>query len=197
MAFSDARNERDRAETGKNSSTHGGGDAKAAERRNVNAMAANNRPTNRPVDTRFQPRRTQNITPSYEMSLHNMMELSKMMPGPGMGLRGLGGAFGLGVGPDFQGFTGNRYGPGDYDPANRFGVGNNQSPMQQQGIQGIQAAGLPKPPTPPMQGMSPFTMQGGQMSVPGPSQYGVNLPSYGYFGSPGMPKPKSAIMGGI
>jgi hypothetical protein len=56
----------------------------------------------------------------------------------------------------------------------------------------IQAAGVQQPV-----GMSPFTMQGGQMSVPGPSQYGVNLPSYGYFGSPGMPKPKSAIMGGI
>jgi hypothetical protein len=56
----------------------------------------------------------------------------------------------------------------------------------------VQAAGVQQPI-----GMSPFTMQGGQMNVPGPSQYGVNLPSYGYFGSPGMQKPKSAIMGGI
>jgi hypothetical protein len=56
----------------------------------------------------------------------------------------------------------------------------------------VQAAGVQQPV-----GMSPFTMQGGQMNVPGPSQYGVNLPSYGYFGSPGMQKPKSAIMGGI
>src|SRR5688572_16201330 len=37
MAFSDARNERDRAETGKNSGNHGGG-AKAAESRNREAM---------------------------------------------------------------------------------------------------------------------------------------------------------------
>jgi hypothetical protein len=41
MAFSDARNERDRAETGRNSTNHGGGDARAAERRNREAMARN------------------------------------------------------------------------------------------------------------------------------------------------------------
>lgn len=38
MAFSDARNERDRAETGRNSSNHGGGDARAAADRNRAAM---------------------------------------------------------------------------------------------------------------------------------------------------------------
>jgi hypothetical protein len=41
MAFSDARNERDRAETGKNSGNHGGGNAKDAERRNREAMSHN------------------------------------------------------------------------------------------------------------------------------------------------------------
>ena len=38
MAFSDARNERDRAETGKNSSNHGGGDRSKAEKNNREAM---------------------------------------------------------------------------------------------------------------------------------------------------------------
>jgi len=70
----------------------------------------------------FGGRRTVNPTPSYEMNLHNMMELGKMMPGPSMGLRGLGGAVGLGVGPDFTGSRGIVNGPGDYDPANRFGT---------------------------------------------------------------------------
>jgi hypothetical protein len=122
MAFSDARNERDRAETGRNSNNHGGGDARAAAERNLNAMAANNRAVNAPFGglSRQQFRRTPNVTPSYDMSLHNMMELAKMMPGPMMGLRGLGAAVGLGTGPNFTGATGNVHGPGDYDPTNRF-----------------------------------------------------------------------------
>ena len=122
MAFSDARNERDRAETGRNSSNHGGGDARAAAERNRDAMAARNTPTNAPYGgmPRQQFRRSVNPTPSYEMSLRNMYELSKMMPGPMMGLRGLGAAIGLGTGPEFSGATGNVHGPGDYDPTNRF-----------------------------------------------------------------------------
>jgi hypothetical protein len=45
MAFSDARNERDRTETGKNSSNHGGRDNAGAERRNREAMARGERGT--------------------------------------------------------------------------------------------------------------------------------------------------------
>jgi hypothetical protein len=88
--------------------------------------------------------------------------------------------------------------PGSPQPGG--GTGNGGQLAQGPGVQptqGIQAAGLPQAPAAQQQGLSRFGMPGGQMNVPGPSQYGVNLPSYGYFGSPGMQKPKSAIMGGI
>jgi hypothetical protein len=85
-------------------------------------MAARNSVRGLGFDPRFQKRRTQNVTPSYEMSLHNMMELAKMMPGPSMGIRGLGAVTGFGLGPEFEGYTGNVMGPGDYDPTNRTGL---------------------------------------------------------------------------
>jgi hypothetical protein len=141
-------------------------------------------------------RRTINTTPSYEMSLHNMMALSGMLPGPGMAPHVAG--MMAGIGPQFTGPRGTVNGPGDYDPTNRFG--SNQSQLfANQGIQGIQAAGQ-RPPMaqPQMPGMSQMQMPAAQLSVPGPSQYGVNLPSYGYFGTPpAQQRPKSAIMGGI
>jgi hypothetical protein len=77
------------------------------------------------------------------------------------------------------------------------GTGNGGQFVQAPGVQPIQAAGLPQAPAAQQPGLARFGMPGGQMNVPGPSQYGVNLPSYGYFGSPGMQMPKSAIMGGI
>src|SRR5688572_12644737 len=120
----------------------------------------NDRPTNAPFGgmPSFQPRRTQNPTPSYEMSLHNMMELSKMMPGPAMGPRALGGALGLGIGPDFRGSTGMVNGPGDYDGPNRFGT-QGSTLFPNRGVQGIQAAGQPKPMAPPQPaGMSQMQM---------------------------------------
>ena len=126
MSFSDARNERSRAETGRNATNHGGGDPRAAAQRNRNAMAARNSVAPVGLGTRpaFQPRRTPNPTPSYEMSLHNLREVMGMMPlGPMGALRSLGGALGVpGLAPDFRGFTGNVMGPGDYDPTNRLGL---------------------------------------------------------------------------
>ena len=64
MAWSDARNEKSRAETGRNATNHGGGDARAAADRNRNAMAATNSPLNRGFSPNFNPRLTPNMTPS-------------------------------------------------------------------------------------------------------------------------------------
>jgi hypothetical protein len=160
----------------------------------------NDRPTNAPFGgmPSYQPRRTQNVTPSYEMSLHNMMALSGMMPGPAMPAKV--GMMATGMVPGFQGYQGAVNAPGDYDGPNRFGTQGSTLFPQQQNVQGIQAAGQPKPPMAPPQpaGMSQMQMPAAQLSVPGPSQYGVNLPSYGYFGKPpALQRPKSAIMGGI
>lgn len=128
MAFSDARNERDRAETGRNSQNHGGGDPRAAATRNTNAMAARNSvrglmPGTRPA---FQPRRTQNVTPSYELTPHNVIEALGMAPlGPMSAVGSFLGALGVpGFAPQFEGFTGNVMGPGDYDGPNAFYTGN-------------------------------------------------------------------------
>lgn len=122
MAFSDARNERDRAETGHNSTNHGGGDWRDAQRRNVDAMASRNMVTGN-VPRGF--RRTANPTPSYDLSLHNLREMMGMMPlGPMSAVSSVMGALGVpGFAPDFQGYNGNVQGPGDYDPTNRFGTG--------------------------------------------------------------------------
>jgi hypothetical protein len=99
------------------------------------------------------------------------------------GFPSLGGENGGGISPQPGGGTGN---------GGQFAQAPGVQPMQ-----GVQAAGQPQAAAPQQPGLARFGMPGGQMNVPGPSQYGVNLPSYGYFGSPGMQKPKSAIMGGI
>lgn len=143
-------------------------------------------------------RRTANPTPSYDMNLHNMIALGGMLPGPGMAPHV--GAMIAGIGPQFQGFRGTINGPGDYDPSNRFGSnGSSLFPMQQR--QGIQAAGAPRPMAQPQQPnpmLQQLQMPAAQFNVPGPSQYGVNLPSYGYFGQPpALQRPQSMIMGGI
>lgn len=124
MAFSDARNERARAETGRNATNHGGGDPRAAARRNTDAMAARNMPRGLGFDPRFQPRRTQNPSASYELTPHNIRQALGMMPlGPMSAVGSLLGALGVpGLAPEFEGYTGNVMGPGDYDPSNRFGA---------------------------------------------------------------------------
>jgi hypothetical protein len=302
MAFSDARNERDRAETGKNSSNHGGGNARDAERRNREAMARNgpraSGMSSAAADYAVATGRVS--TPSipaggvakgnYQSQVDAYNDYAKAVgkhatrgffdkamdfigggfydpkepmagnprsfaggdfhstTNPGSVVGGMLGMFGGGIGSLLGKVAGPAYTAsglpevwhGGYgQPDLRGGVfGNTTNPMggtmadiggghtyasgsapgtpggnggqfagggtgnagQQfasnvPGVQAprpVQAAGVQQPV-----GMSPFTMQGGQMNVPGPSQYGVNLPSYGYFGSPGMPKPKSAIMGGI
>jgi hypothetical protein len=146
MAFSDARNERDRADTGRNSTNHGGGDPRAAAARNTNAMAARNSVAPIGLGTRpaFQPRRTANVTPSYEMSLHNLREVMGMMPlGPMSAVGSFMGALGVpGFAPEFEGFTGNVMGPGDYDPSNRFATGQGlMSRMNSRAGRGLQYKG--------------------------------------------------------
>ena len=125
MAFSDARNERDRAETGKNSTNHGDYDHAGAARRNTDAMAARNSVT--PIGLGTRPRsfrRTTNVTPSYELTPHNVMQALGMAPmGPMSSVSAMLGALGVpGFAPEFEGFTGNVLGPGDYDPTNRAGL---------------------------------------------------------------------------
>jgi hypothetical protein len=233
MAFSDARNERDRAETGKNSSNHGGSMGgrgtmgQQQDRRNMEtARRAGNvapgvgrsfSPNDKPMNATygslpsFQPRRTQNPTPSYDMTPGNLAKMAAMMGGTlmggspltAMGMMGrpLGSMAGPAIGGlmGFEGYRGAVNGPGDYDGPNRFATNGsamfpNQQPQMQQGIQ---AAGAPKPPM-AQPGMGQQQMAPGQFNVPGPSQYGVNLPSYGYFGQPpALKRPQSAIMGGI
>lgn len=99
------------------------------------AAARRNAPTNAPYAGQggLNARRTVNPTPSYEMSLHNMMELAKMMPGVGMPARM---AMTIaGYGPEFQGSTGTVNGTGDYDPSNRFGLGLLTRMNQRRGLQ--------------------------------------------------------------
>lgn len=101
------------------------------------AAQKRNAPTNGPLGgmnpNHYGGRRTTNPTQSYEMSLHNMVELGKMMPGPMMGLRGLGAALGIG-GPQFSGSTGMVNGPGDYDGPNRFGLPDSLGLLQRMAL---------------------------------------------------------------
>jgi hypothetical protein len=139
----------------------------------------------------------QNRIATRPATLGNIAQAISMgMPGPGMIAKGI--AMGAGYDP-YSGPVGHTTGY-SYDGPNRFATnGSSLFPNPQQGIQGIQAAGQ-RPPVaqPQMPGMSQMQMPAAQLSVPGPSQYGVNLPSYGYFGKPpALQRPKSAIMGGI
>jgi hypothetical protein len=124
MAFSDARNEAARAETGRNATNHGDYDHAGAAQRNTNAMAARNSVRGLGFDPRFNPRRRQNVTPSYELTPHNVVEALGMAPlGPMSAVGSMLGALGVpGFAPEFEGFTGNVMGPGDYDPTNRTGL---------------------------------------------------------------------------
>jgi hypothetical protein len=150
-----------------------------------------------PHDTRARNSRyNQNLIASGPMTMHNMRTLGGMLPGPGMALKA--GMMATGLGPQFEGVSPRSATGYSYDGPNRFAtMGSSLFPNQ--GVQGIQAAGQ-RPPMaqPQMPGMSQMQMPAAQLSVPGPSQYGVNLPSYGYFGKPpALQRPKSAIMGGI
>jgi hypothetical protein len=50
-------------------------------------------------------------------------------------------------------------------------------------------AAPPPAPAPQAQFLSQHTVPAGSLSVPGGSPYGVNLPSYSYFGTPGQKRP--------
>lgn len=148
---------------------------------------ARNAPTNGPLGgmnpNHYGGRRTVNPTQSYEMSLHNMMELSKMLPGPGMALRAGAGALGLPGGADFRGATGMVNGPGDYDGPNRLGL---------QGRQALNLAGAFQPPKPPQPVkpmapiMRPPSMAPGLQMGSGLQGYGAFRPGYSFFGPGSM-----------
>ncbi len=90
--------------------------------------------------------------------------------------------------PSYGGMSGGPLGGGN-------GNGQLASLSQPVGIQGVKPAGQPQPVgAPALNPMS--TMPAGQFNIPGPSQYGVNLPSYGYFGQPPAQK-RPLMMGGI
>lgn len=135
-------------------------------------------------------RRTPNVSPSYQGTLGNFAKaISRGIPGPGM----IGGAIAdiAGLRSGFTGYTGQRFGPGDYDAQNRgpadrmMELGTRQRPMPRV------APIAPPPAIPPLgTGFVPAA----SLSVPGMGSYGVNLPSYGYFGQPGQVRP-SAILG--
>jgi hypothetical protein len=57
-------------------------------------------------------------------------------------------------------------------------------------FQAATATAAPPPaPAPQAQFLSQHTVPVGSFSVPGGSPYGVNLPSYSYFGTPGQRRP--------
>jgi hypothetical protein len=149
-------------------------------------------------------RRTVNPTTTRPLTPHNLWEAFKAMPMSGIGaVNLLGGALGVpGMGPQYEGQVGMANSPGDYDPSNRFGT--TDSRMFRPNVAPVQAAGAAQPSQAPMGGggLNQMQVPAAQFSIPGPSQYGVNLPSYGYFGQPPAqarpPRtPMSMIMGGI
>lgn len=74
----------------------------------------------------FQPRRTQNPTPSYALTASNVIEALNMAPTSGLGVaKTLMGALGVpGIAPDFKDYRGMVQGPGDWDPKNFAGPGD-------------------------------------------------------------------------
>jgi hypothetical protein len=149
------------------------------------AAQARNAPTNSPYGGQggLNARRTANPTPSYDMSLHNMFELSKMMPGVGLPARV--GMTIAGYGPDFTGYRGQVQGPGDYDPRNQFGSTQSQLFMP--------PTQAPRPPTPQgLQGLgiggpgriSPYGQAPGQQLNSGLQGYGTFRPGYQFINGP-------------
>jgi hypothetical protein len=145
MAFSDARNERDRAETGRNSTNHGG-DHAGADARNRAAMGTRAPGGFAPGMSSYQPRRAPTTPNSYDMNMHNMWELAKIagrfMGGPVTTSAGMIGGWGA---PDFTGFRGRTPGVGDYDSTNRLGQGL-QYRMQQRATGGSPMVRSPSGP---------------------------------------------------
>ena len=128
-------------------------------------------------------RRTANPTPSYDMSLHNMYELSKALPGPMMGPKVLGGALGLGTGPNFTGYRGNVQGPGDYDPQNRFGTPQGGF-LQQQMAQYQRPMQRPAMPAALAQRPMPYGQAPGLNLGSGLQGYSAYRPGYSFINGP-------------
>lgn len=196
MAFSDARNERDRAETGRNSSNHGGRDARAAADRNLNAMGLG---VGHQFDTRARNTRySQNQIATRPATLNNIgRAVINGLPGVGMigKVASMVGGQITGNYDPYSGPRGNTTGF-SYDGPNRFAtLGSGINPAMPQGVspmQAIRPAGAAQPITPPM----PQSMVNPAMlSVGGGKPYGVNLPAFGYFGQPGQQRPQPAMFG--
>lgn len=133
-------------------------------------------------------RRSANPTPSYDMSLHNMVQAGMMAAGP---LSGLARSI-AGYGPSFQGYHGMVQGAGDYDPKNmamQVGPGMGMTAAgyaAQQHPQHPHPQGLlSKPPAQPAQpqGLQAMTAPGGFLGqqVPGLAPYGQQFNAYKYF----------------
>lgn len=126
MAFSDARNERDRAETGRNSSNHGGGDARAAAERNREAMGLG---VSHNFDSRMRNSRyNQNTIATRQPTLGNIgRAIIGGIPGPiGIGKALIGGAINGSIDP-YSGPRGNTTGF-SYDGPNRFAAAESMRP---------------------------------------------------------------------
>jgi hypothetical protein len=211
MAFSDARNERDRAETGRNSTNHGGGTggfggrsasgargtlSQQQDQRNLaNARSRGNIAPGvgmgSATDARARNSRyNQNLIASGPLTAHNMWEAFKSLPTSGVGaVSTMLGALGVpGLGPQYEGVTPRSATGYSYDGPNRFAVNGSNSAMQG-GIRPIQAAGAPgaagQSPQMAWQSMQPAMLGG---PVPGLQNYSVNTPGYNYLGSVGKPQ---------
>lgn len=95
--------------------------------RNAGRSGGLGRPTNAPFGGMppRQFRRSVNPTTTRPLTAHNIIEALGMMPlGPMSSVGAMLGAVGVpGFAPEFEGPEGHAYGPGDYDPSNRFGTG--------------------------------------------------------------------------
>lgn len=150
----------------------------------------------------FQPRRSVNPTPSYDMTLGNLAKVGMMLGGAAiggspltaMGMMGrpLGSALGPGIGAmmGFDGYRGAVNGPGDYDGPNRFAtLGSSLFPgapaaSPGMGMPGAAGAARPNPMNPTMQGL---TMPGQYLSVGGAGlpSYGAQVPGFNFYGPQG------------
>lgn len=145
------------------------------------AAAARNAPTNGLFGGMggLNARRTPNATPSYDMSLHNMVELGRFAtPGPGL-VSGLGRMV-AGYGPDFTGYRGMVNGPGDYDPKNVAGaIGSAVTP---QGYRQTLAAMHPQPVTAPVAQQRPMSFMPARTIQSPLAGYSTFRPGYSFLG---------------
>jgi hypothetical protein len=194
MAFSDARNERDRAARGgmmggrqSDSPPHAGrGGGAVAGLGNPGGGFNRNSPANNGAFAGMgglNARRTQNVSPSYQGTLGNFgMMAMRGLPGPGM----VAGAVQdiAGLRPGFSGFTGNRFGPGDYDPKNASFMERGDTMrrfMPNPLLRGLQARPQAAPAPQGLLARGPQTRGPMTLSVGGGLPYSVMLPGRSFF----------------